>query len=150
MRPVYGQQGKGAWLTGQSKARLCAASSIRVMPETEIPPALRGDHYLEHICRYILANSLVIACCVSRAYRHWYSFFTKPGRKMRRQAVRGEMPSRRSGAACGSCALQGVGAPSGLTFSPLDSPVAQQALRYPSPLRYGKGHPKASLGGKPQ
>ena len=27
-------------------AHLCAASSIRAMPETEIPPAMRGDVYL--------------------------------------------------------------------------------------------------------
>ena len=26
-------------------AHLCAASIIRAMPETEIPPAMRGDHY---------------------------------------------------------------------------------------------------------
>ena len=27
-------------------AHLCAASIIRAMPETEIPPAMRGDLYL--------------------------------------------------------------------------------------------------------
>ena len=27
------------------KAHLCAASNIRAMPETEIPPATRGDNY---------------------------------------------------------------------------------------------------------
>ena len=30
-------------------AHLCAASIIRAMPETEIPPAMRGDFYLEII-----------------------------------------------------------------------------------------------------
>ena len=34
-----------AWLAGQSKAHLCAASSIRAMPEKEIPPAMRVDFY---------------------------------------------------------------------------------------------------------
>ena len=28
------------WLAGKYTAHLCAASSIRVMPETEIPPAM--------------------------------------------------------------------------------------------------------------
>ena len=32
-------------------AHLCAASIIRAMPETEIPPAMRGDLYLPHIRR---------------------------------------------------------------------------------------------------
>ena len=35
-----------AWLAGQLKAHLCAASSIRAMPENEIPPAMRVDIYL--------------------------------------------------------------------------------------------------------
>ena len=30
-------------------AHLCAASIIRAMPETEIPPAMRGDLYLYHL-----------------------------------------------------------------------------------------------------
>ena len=30
-------------------AHLCAASIIRAMPETEIPPAMRGDFYLIEI-----------------------------------------------------------------------------------------------------
>ena len=34
-----------AWLAGQQKAHLCAASSIRAMPENEIPPVIRGDFY---------------------------------------------------------------------------------------------------------
>ncbi len=34
-----------AWLARQQKAHLCAASNIRAMPETEIPPVLRGDIY---------------------------------------------------------------------------------------------------------
>ena len=34
-----------AWLAGQQKAHLCAAGNIRAMPETEIPPAMRGDYY---------------------------------------------------------------------------------------------------------
>ena len=34
-----------AWLAGQQKAHLCAASNIRAMPETEIPPAMRGEYY---------------------------------------------------------------------------------------------------------
>ena len=31
-----------AWLSGQSKAHLCAVGSIRAMPETEIPPVTGG------------------------------------------------------------------------------------------------------------
>ena len=34
-----------AWLTGQQKTHLCVACSIRAMPETEIPPAMRVDYY---------------------------------------------------------------------------------------------------------
>ena len=32
-------------------AHLCAASIIRAMPETEIPPAMRGDLYC--VCYFI-------------------------------------------------------------------------------------------------
>ena len=32
-------------------AHLCAASIIRAMPETEIPPAMRGDLYCTHYYR---------------------------------------------------------------------------------------------------
>ena len=35
-----------AWLAGQSKAHLCAAGSIRAMPETEIPPVFTGGFLL--------------------------------------------------------------------------------------------------------
>ena len=42
--PVDGQQATVAGLSGQSKAHLCAASNIRAMPETEIPPANAGYH----------------------------------------------------------------------------------------------------------
>jgi hypothetical protein len=34
-----------AWLAGQCTTHLCVASNIRAMPETEIPPVLRGDIY---------------------------------------------------------------------------------------------------------
>ena len=34
-----------AWLTGWYKTHLCVACSIRVMPETEISPAMRVDYY---------------------------------------------------------------------------------------------------------
>ena len=47
--PVDGQQATVAGLSGQSKAHLCAASNIRAMPETEIPPAMRGDFYFAYI-----------------------------------------------------------------------------------------------------
>ena len=46
IKPVYGQQVMFAWLAGQSKAHLCAASNIRAMPETEIPPAIAGGYLL--------------------------------------------------------------------------------------------------------
>jgi len=32
-------------LAGKSKTHLCTASIIRAMPETEIPPVIRGDIY---------------------------------------------------------------------------------------------------------
>ena len=38
-----------AWLAGQLKAHLCAAGSIRAMPENEIPPAMRVDIHLNII-----------------------------------------------------------------------------------------------------
>ena len=45
-----------AWLTGQYTAHLCAAGSIRAMPENEIPPAMRVDFYLAKFKRGELAN----------------------------------------------------------------------------------------------
>ena len=47
--PVDGQQATVAWLSGRSLAHLCAASNIRATPEAEIPPAMRGDHYLNDL-----------------------------------------------------------------------------------------------------
>ena len=41
-----------AWLAGQSKTHLCVASSIRAMPETEIPPATAGGYLFESFCFY--------------------------------------------------------------------------------------------------
>ena len=38
-----------AWLAGQSKAHLCAASNIRAMPETEIPPVFTGGYLFADI-----------------------------------------------------------------------------------------------------
>ena len=35
-----------AWLIGQSKTHLCVASSIRAMPETEIPPVFTGGIFI--------------------------------------------------------------------------------------------------------
>ena len=40
-----------------SKTHLCVACIIRAMPETEIPPALRGDHYLGGMAVEALAQS---------------------------------------------------------------------------------------------
>ena len=42
-RPVNREQVFFARLAGQSLAHLCAGEDIRAMPETEIPPAMRGD-----------------------------------------------------------------------------------------------------------
>ena len=44
-----------AWLAGQQKAYLCVASSIRAMPETEIPPAMAGGYLLYHENHAIVA-----------------------------------------------------------------------------------------------
>ena len=60
--PVYGWQVTIAWLAGQSKAHLSAASSIRAMPETEIPPVSRGDNYFLYVC---LKNAMTIEPIVS-------------------------------------------------------------------------------------
>ena len=38
-----------AWLGVQYTAHLYAASIIRAMPETEIPPVIRGDIYLRYL-----------------------------------------------------------------------------------------------------
>ena len=38
--PFAGSLSSLAWLAGYSKAHLCAASSIRAMPENEKPPAI--------------------------------------------------------------------------------------------------------------
>jgi hypothetical protein len=35
-----------AWLAGQYAAHLCAASILRAMPETEIPPRFTGGYLL--------------------------------------------------------------------------------------------------------
>ena len=43
--PVDGWQLLVARLASQSLAHLCAGEDIRAMPETEIPPAMRGDYY---------------------------------------------------------------------------------------------------------
>ena len=34
-----------AWLAGQYTTHLCVATRIRAMPETEIPPVIRGNFY---------------------------------------------------------------------------------------------------------
>ena len=46
-------------------AHLCAASIIRAMPETEIPPAMRGDLYLLPDCFY---GNLGQDCKASQKY----------------------------------------------------------------------------------
>ncbi len=54
-RPVNGEQVFFARLAGQSLAHLCAGEDIRAMPETEIPPAMRGDHYCPYArLRYVI------------------------------------------------------------------------------------------------
>ena len=42
LAPLERVYATNAWPAGQSEAHLCAAGSIRAMPETEIPPVLRG------------------------------------------------------------------------------------------------------------
>ena len=44
-----------AWLAGQQKAHLCAASSIRAMPENAKPPAKLVDFYLYSSTSFVRA-----------------------------------------------------------------------------------------------
>ena len=41
-------------------AHLCAASIIRAMPETEIPPAMRGDLYLFKIFYVFVCTAAIL------------------------------------------------------------------------------------------
>ena len=47
--PFMGSKYPDAWLAGHPKAHLCAACCIRAMPESEEPPAMPGDIYLDRI-----------------------------------------------------------------------------------------------------
>ena len=59
IKPVYGYQVMFAWLAGQYTAHLCAFGNIRAMPETEIPPVIRGIF----ICRIgVFFNPLLEIC----------------------------------------------------------------------------------------
>ena len=67
LKPVYGSQVTVAWLAGQSKTHLCVASSIRALPETEIPPRFTGGYLLKKS-----ASVKVLQFKVLILEREWY------------------------------------------------------------------------------
>ena len=64
-------------------AHLCAASIIRAMPETEIPPAMRGDHYfslsknprVDKGPQPLMFNPALTTCASERMKTQRFSYF---------------------------------------------------------------------------